>query len=102
MMSIRESLRFFDEGDVNALHKLLLYRFDSARRDPKQAEEASALLTFLLDGLARDKKWIAERAAAMRDEAERIAIIGQTMQRAGLRSYTDKDGAIFVADKETR
>jgi len=56
-----------------------------------------AIFKYFVESLERQSTWIVERTAAMRDEAERIALIGQTMKRAGLRSYTDKDGAIFVA-----
>ncbi len=59
-----------------------------------------AVLRSFLGSLERQSKWIVERTAAMRDESERIALIGQTMRRAGLRSYTDKDGAIFVAEDD--
>ncbi len=51
----------------------------------------------LVDSLKRQTAWIVERTAAMRDEAERMALLGETMRRAGLRSYTDEKGRIFVA-----
>jgi hypothetical protein len=47
--------------------------------------------------LSDQSKWILERTEAMRDDAERIALLGKTMRAAGLRSYTDEKGRIYVA-----
>ncbi len=58
------------------------------------------ILRKFLGDLERQSRWIVERTTAMRDESERIALIGQTMKRAGLRSYTDEKGRIFVAGDE--
>lgn len=61
-------------------------------------EAGRVILKRFLSQLAEQSRWIVEREEAMRGEADRIEQIGKTMKRAGLRSYTDKDGRIFVAD----
>lgn len=64
---------------------------------PNLDANTRALVKALLDQVAHDKKWIIERTHAMRAEAEHVATIGETMRRAGLRSYTDERGRIFVS-----
>lgn len=51
----------------------------------------------LLEGLDNQTRWIVERTKSIREEGERMVHIGQMLKRAGLKSYTDKDGNIFVA-----
>ncbi len=60
---------------------------------------ARKILAMFLEGLEEQSRWIDKRTAAMRDEAEHIALVGTTMKRAGLRSYTDEKGRIFVAGR---
>ena len=74
-----------------------LTQYDFAALERHLPEVGRVILRNFMQSLERQSKWIVERTAAMRDESERIALIGQTMKRAGLRSYTDKDGAIFIA-----
>lgn len=74
-----------------------LTRQDWARLAPDLSPIARAVLRSFLEQLEGQSRWVAERTAATRDEADRIVLIGQTMRRAGLRSYTDEKGRIFVA-----
>jgi hypothetical protein len=69
---------------------------------PNLSERAQVILRDTLDDLERQTKWIAEARAELVGETARIREIGIVMAKAGLRSYTDKEGRIYVADKETR
>ncbi len=60
-------------------------------------ETTRAVFKALLADMDRQTRWILERTKSMRDEAEHIALIGETVKRAGLRSYTDEKGRIYVA-----
>ncbi len=93
MKELTKWLSLRSENDVNGLHKFLLDRL----RDGGPGMDVNMLLKHILDDLRHDKEWVRDRIRAMRDEAERIALIGDTMKRAGLRSYTDEKGRIFVA-----
>lgn len=68
-----------------------------ARVEPELSPGGRAILKHVIQSFRDDHKWIEERTRAMRDEAERIEQIGKTMARAGLRSYTDEKGRIFVS-----
>jgi hypothetical protein len=46
--------------------------------------------------------WIVEARKELVSETARVRDIGIVVQKAGLRSYTDKEGRVYVADKETR
>jgi hypothetical protein len=74
-----------------------LSRFDFRVFAPYLKDSHRLVLQRLFEALNDQSEWVVKRTAAMRDEAERIALIGQTMKRAGLRSYTDEHGRIFVA-----
>ena len=65
----------------------------------KFSDTDKAIFRRMLDRMDSQTKWIVERTEAMRNEAERMKMLGETMRRAGLRSYTDEHGCIFVAAK---
>lgn len=73
-----------------------------ARFEPELSPAGRAALRAFAEQARHDHKWIEDQRAYMRDEAERIGVIGETMRRAGLRSYTDKEGRIFVADDRSK
>lgn len=64
-------------------------------------DTARAVMGRLVDQIVRQTKWIAEAREELVGETARVRDIGIVMQKAGLRSYTDKEGRIYVADKET-
>jgi hypothetical protein len=96
MDELKKWLALRSEDDVNGLTRFLVDRllYEKKSEDKREAER---LVKTLVAMLREEKTWLGEQRAYMRDEAERIALIGQTMKRAGLRSYTDEKGRIFVA-----
>lgn len=64
----------------------------------KVPPETVPLLRIWLQDVVRQTEWIVKRTKSMRDEAERVELLGKTMRAAGLRSYTDDKGRIFVAE----
>lgn len=72
--------------------------WDCGRTLLERGDEATfqAMLAIVssLDERARDIK---EQEQKARSEVEHVARVGETLQRAGLRSYTDKEGRIFVS-----
>ncbi len=63
---------------------------------PGLSDVDRAILRRLLDGLRDQTKWIAEARQNLVGEAARVRELGASMKLAGLRSYTDKDGRIYV------
>lgn len=70
---------------------------DWMRVEPDVSKETRAIIRHVMAGLKRQTEWVQERQHETRGEADRILAIGETMRRAGLRSYTDEKGRIFVA-----
>lgn len=84
-------------NEVLRMGPMGLSKLDVQRLSGEMKPGPATILHRLFDQIEHQSKWVVERTQAMRDEAERIALIGQTMKRAGLRSYTDEHGRIFVA-----
>lgn len=59
--------------------------------------DARQVFDALIDSVERQAKWVAEFGDATNLELERVSRLGLVMQRAGLRSYTDDKGRIYVA-----
>lgn len=86
---------FWDEVVRNG--PMGLTRHDWSTIDHKLDDVSRAVLGRFLASIEKQTKWVEEQRRAMRDEAARIALVGETMRKAGLRSYTDEKGRIFVA-----
>lgn len=76
-----------------------LTRHDWATVESKLDEAGRRVLRRLLQQVEEQAKWCVEREAELRGEQAHITKIGQTLALAGLRSYTDKEGRIFVASQ---
>lgn len=76
---------------------LALTKQDWRAIEEKLDPSSQRILRHLIEGIEQQTKWVTERMAAMRDEAERVELLGKTMRRAGLRSYTDEKGRVFIA-----
>lgn len=81
----------FHEGPA-ALTKTILGPALVALKEPDRQ-----IVKLLVEHVCDQTKWIAQASAELVSETARIRDIGITMQRAGLRSYTDKEGRIYVA-----
>jgi hypothetical protein len=74
-----------------------LTRCDWSTIDYKLDEPGRQVLRRFLESLEDQTKWVTEQTALLRSEAERVRMMGVIMHKAGLRSYTDEKGRIYVA-----
>ncbi len=84
--------------DLSMLTRLLLARL----ANEENKSDVEGFLRTLIDAMDRDKAWIAAQRRLLAEEGERIQAIGLRMRAAGLRSYTDPAGAIYVAHEPRR
>lgn len=69
--------------------------------ESKLGERDRVILKHLIESVEDEAKWIVKAREGLVSETARVRDIGIVMAKAGLRSYTDKEGRIYVADKET-
>lgn len=80
---------------------------DAALLDAARAVDRVLVQIGALEGssihsaLSSELEWIESRRQELENEKARILDVGRTMQLAGLRSYTDKEGRIYVAPQAT-
>lgn len=75
-----------------------LLKYDWRRVEHRLPDEDRVVLRGFLEAICKQTEWIVEDQTTREKELAHIAAIGTVMKRAGLRSYTDKDGRIFVAE----
>ncbi len=76
---------------------MCLTRHNWEALEPLMTPVGRVLLKTFLESLEQQSEWIATARQELAGELARASEIGKMMQRAGLRSYTDKSGCIFVA-----
>ena len=81
----------FREGPTALLDTLLDHI------EPEMSEPTRTILKRWVEGWRDQVRWIDQARQDLVGEAARIRELGEAMRRAGLRSYTDKEGRIYVA-----
>ncbi len=76
---------------------MCLTRHNWEALEPTLTPVGRALLKAFLESLEEQSGWIATAREELAGELARATEIGKMMRLAGLRSYTDKSGCVFVA-----
>lgn len=74
-----------------------LTRCDLSSIDHKLDQTSREVLRRILESLEDQTRWVDEQTQLLRSESERVRMMGVIMHKAGLRSYTDEKGRIYVA-----